>query len=108
MSECFTADRVDKNIARLTIKSFIGPGKLATELFELSAIHERTVQRLPSRHRGRKRLALLRPHAVEDIPGFGRTSVCGLPHMLRTAERSLPPFTVEAPPASRLEPEPSL
>ena len=48
IGECFTTDRVDENIARLTVQSFTGAGKRATEPFELSDIHERTVRRLTS------------------------------------------------------------
>src|ERR1700682_6410944 len=49
IGECLAADRVDKNIARLSIQSFTGPGKLATERFELSDIHEQTIRRLTLR-----------------------------------------------------------
>src|SRR5258706_14112247 len=41
IGELFAADRVDQKIARLTVQSFRGAGKPATELFELSCIHER-------------------------------------------------------------------
>src|ERR1700694_3763463 len=49
IGECLSADRVDKNIARLSVQSFTGPGKLATELFELFDIHGHTVRRLTLR-----------------------------------------------------------
>jgi len=43
IGEFLASDRVDKNIARLTVQSFSGPGKPATKLFKLPGIHERTV-----------------------------------------------------------------
>src|ERR1700687_2702255 len=42
----FTADRVDENIARLTVQSFTGAAKPVTDLFELSDIHEHAFRRL--------------------------------------------------------------
>ena len=46
IGELFAADRVDEKIARLTVQSFPGAGKPATELFELSDVHEHAFPRL--------------------------------------------------------------
>ena len=45
VGKCLATDRVDKNIARLAVQRFVGPGKPATELFELSDIHKRSLAR---------------------------------------------------------------
>src|SRR6266403_5250491 len=60
IGERLTADRVDENIARLTVQSFAGAGKSATERFELSDIHECAFRRLAiqtNRHRAHDALA---------------------------------------------------
>lgn len=46
IGEFFTADGVDKKIARLAVEGFVGPRKSATEFFELFVIHERKGRRL--------------------------------------------------------------
>ena len=44
IGERFTADRVDKKVARRAVHSLIGPGKAAAELFELSDVHDAPAQ----------------------------------------------------------------
>ena len=74
IGELFTADRVDEKIARLTVQSFSGAGKPATELFELSGIHGRAFRRLtkqPNRRRGDGAPAPRRGVRWKRINGFG-------------------------------------